>query len=82
MHATEIVIGACYSNGGFGRHWFVWQVTDIRQTPGLAGAEEQLHYKVLVGENRRKTFTCSREEFADRVRYRVELNENSWQRVT
>ena len=82
MRATEIVIGACYSNGDFGRHWFVWQVADIRQTTALAGADEQVHYKVLVGKNRRKQFACSLEEFAARVRYRVELNENSWQRVT
>lgn len=82
MRATEIVIGSCYSNGDFGQHWFVWQVVDIRQQQGLAGGEKLVHYKVLVGRDRRKYFECSREEFAARVRYQVELNENSWLRVT
>ena len=78
MKISEIKTGAAYSNGDFGNNWTVWQVVDI-----FIDSEKQkiARYRVMAGENRRKTFSCSLDEFAEKVRYEVELNENSWQRV-
>ena len=78
MKISEIKTGSAYSNGDFGNSWIVWQVVDI-----FIDSEKQqiTRYRVMVGENRRKTFSCLLNEFAERVRYEVKLNENSWQRV-
>lgn len=78
MKISEIKTGSAYSNGDFGNNWTVWQVVDI-----FIDSEKQqiARYRVMAGENRRKTFSCSLGEFAEKVRYEVELNENSWQRV-
>ena len=78
MKISEIKTGSAYSNGDFGNNWTVWQVVDI-----FIDSEKQqiARYRVMAGENRRKTFSCSLDEFAEKVRYEVELNENSWQRV-
>jgi hypothetical protein len=79
MQPSELKVSSCYSNGGFGNTWSVWQIVDISSAG--TGTEENVRYKVLVGENRRKYFVCTREEFAGKVRYEVSLVENSWQRV-
>ena len=78
MKPSEIKIGSAYSNGDFGNSWYVWQVVDI-----YTDSDNQLiaRYRVMAGENRRKTFSFILEEFAEKVRYEVELNENSWQRI-
>lgn len=38
-------------------------------------------YKVLAGANRRRSFTCSSEEFLRWARYEVARDENSWFKV-
>jgi hypothetical protein len=82
MDILEITMGTCYSNGAFGHSWFVWQVTDIRVQQDGIKADDLIRYKVLAGKSRRKSFECSREDFARQVQYQVELNENSWRRVS
>lgn len=79
MKVEQIRLGACYSNGDFGRKWTVWQVVDI--SAASADGDEQVRYKILVGENRRKYNILFMEEFAEQVRYEVVLIENTWQRV-
>ena len=74
MSSESLRIGACYSNGDFGRRWGVRQVLALE-------AETRLRYKVLVGDDRRKVFECDADEFVDWVRYEVIRNENSWERV-
>ncbi len=70
----EIRIGGCYSNGDFGRRWVVRQVLGFK-------SGQRLRYKVLVGDERRKTFECATDEFVEWARYEVVRNENSWERV-
>ncbi|MCE5181084.1 MAG: hypothetical protein LLG15_04715 [Betaproteobacteria bacterium] len=71
----ELKPGACYSNGDFGRHWTVRQIVSISEVGSVT-------YKVLAGVGRRRSETCSREEFQSWVRYEVIRNENSWIRLT
>lgn len=85
MHDLDIMVGACYSNGDFGRNWCVWQVVDTRMRAAEGvdppGMEQIIRYKVLVGAARRKNFECTRQVFVEKMRYQVELHENSWQKV-
>ena len=74
MASPELQLGACYSNGDFGRNWAVRQVVDLAEG-------ERVRYKVVVGEQRRKVFECHPDDFADWARYRVVRNENSWERA-
>ncbi|MCK4951373.1 MAG: hypothetical protein KAS48_06110 [Gammaproteobacteria bacterium] len=78
MNPLEIKTGSAYSSGDFGNSWYVWQVVDI-----FIDSEKQkiTRYRVMAGENRRKTFSCLLAEFSEKVRYEVKLNENSWRRV-
>jgi len=40
-----------------------------------------VRFKGIAGTCRRKTGQCTLEEFRLWVRYEVEINENSWQRI-
>lgn len=68
-----IRLGGCYSNGVFGKYWSVRQV--------VAKDVEMVTYKVLVGPGRRRTGSCSHDEFMSWARYEVARNENSWERI-
>lgn len=81
MKITEIRIGATYSNGGFGKHWAVRQVLAIGPSICEEVAGHCVRYKILVGEKRRKTFTCEQADFAKWAMYEVTRNENSWERL-
>ena len=78
MEPLNIKTGSAYSNGDFGNNWTVWQVVDI-----FIDSDKQsvVRYRVMAGENRRKTFSCLLIKFVEKVRYEVQLNENSWQRI-
>ncbi|OOZ42153.1 hypothetical protein BOW53_00820 [Solemya pervernicosa gill symbiont] len=84
MKIDEIEIGAFYSNGDFGKRWMVRQVLAIDSSLcEVSGDEERsVQFKILVGENRRKSFVVSDEEFANWARYEVVRNENSWERAS
>lgn len=79
MKRLEIKTGCYYSNGLYGRHWSVRQVTRITScdTPD----NDQIRYKIVVGENRRQTNQCTRAEFLRWSQAEVYRNENSWQRM-
>ncbi len=84
VHIANIRQGACYSNGEFGQKWTVWQVTEIRIEPGdsaSGSAQHVVHFRVLVGKNRRKYKSLALEDFSNKVRYEVELVESTWQRI-
>jgi CBS domain-containing membrane protein len=82
LKKPTIRVGATYSNGDFGVHWAVRQVLKIENEAGVPDSSgETVHFKVLVGPNRRKQFHCSRDEFSKWVKYEVLRNENSWERV-
>ncbi|MBI1424922.1 MAG: hypothetical protein GC149_15855 [Gammaproteobacteria bacterium] len=76
----QIRLGAYYSNGEFGSDWSVRQVVDESRDPNPL--RDQLIYKVVAGQGRRRSGAVTREEFAQWAKYEVYLNENSWQRVT
>ena len=77
MNQTKIKTGSAYSNGDFGKTWTVWQVVDIYTD---SNGQSIVRYRIMAGKNRRKTFSYSLDEFSEKVRYEVELNESSWQR--
>lgn len=77
LPVEQVRLGGTYSNGRYGRHWSVRQVVDEAGT----GPGDLVIYKVLAGEGRRQSGTCSREAFARWAKYPVERNETSWQRV-
>jgi len=81
---AQLRAGACYSNGEFGKNWTVWQVAEISVTENELVMEpclEMVRYRILVGKNRRKYMSLSRQDFAEKVRYEVELIESTWQRI-
>lgn len=81
---VHIRVGACYSNGEFGKNWTVWQVVDISLEDNEAlqpNNHETVRYRILVGQNRRKYRLLTLEDFAHKVSYQVELVETTWQRV-
>ncbi len=81
---VQLRAGVCYSNGEFGKNWTVWQVAEIcREDDAAAPGEnrEMVRYRILVGKNRRRYMSLSREDFASQVRYQVELVESTWQRI-
>lgn len=73
--------GACYSNGSFGRNWAVRQVLAVHECDEQQVEEHCVHYKVVVGENRRKRLICGLREFLDWARYEVVRSENEWERL-
>ena len=77
MRLEEIQLHRCYSNGVIGKRWAVWRITAI----DIADEGHVVIYKVVAGENRRKQFSCSLEDFAGKVRYEVAQAENEWVRV-
>jgi len=80
----HIHVGACYSNGEFGKNWAVWHVVDICMEDDQAlqpNNQETVRYRIVVGKNRRKYKSLTREDFADKVNYQVELVETTWQRI-
>jgi CBS domain-containing membrane protein len=80
MTTDSLRIGACYSNGTFGKNWVVRQVIAIGDCEDPRPAP-CVHYKVLVGEHRRKRFTAPLQEFLEWVKYEVVRQENEWERI-
>lgn len=72
-------IGACYSNGNFGRHWAVRQV--LARFPCAHSGDDCVEYRVMVGDGRRKRFTTTVEAFRTWMSHEVVRNENSWERA-
>ncbi len=80
MPAPEITPGRYYSNGAYGRAWGVRLVLAL--TPDPHGGETLVRFKGMAGVCRRKGGECSLEEFRRWAKYEVQLNENSWLRVS
>ena len=78
MKVEEIQLHRCYSNGVIGKRWAVWRIIAL----GIEDNGHVVTYKVVAGENRRKQFCCSLEEFAGKVRYEVAQAENEWVRIS
>jgi len=83
MEIKDIRVGAFYSNGDFGNRWMVRQVLaiDLDLCEKIDDEVSCVHYKVLVGKGRRKSYVVPEVEFASWARYEVARNENSWERV-
>lgn len=79
LQPSEVSLGHCYSNGRFGPDWAVRQVVD--ESPSVTAEDDMITFKVIAGEGRRRSASCTRKEFAHWARYEVFRNENSWQQV-
>lgn len=80
IHPASLQTGQCYSNGQYGGDWQIRQIIDMHTDH--KSPEHLLIYKILAGSERRRTATCTLEEFARWAKYEVFLNENSWQRAS
>jgi len=78
LESNQLRVGACYSNGEFGKKWIVWQISEVFTDDVNIN---MVRYRILVGNNRRKYAVLSEEEFMNKMRYEVELMESTWQRV-
>ncbi|MBI3774356.1 MAG: HPP family protein [Gammaproteobacteria bacterium] len=79
LQPAAIRPGLYYSNGRYGENWAVRHIVD---ESGSADAEfDKVIYRVVAGNGRRSSGTCTRAEFARWARYQVTRNENSWNRV-
>lgn len=79
IQPAEIQLGHYYSNGEYGPTWQVRRVVD-RADP-VKSDDDLVIYKVVAGQDRRKSGTETIGSFAAWAKYEVVLNENSWQRV-
>lgn len=75
MDESSIKYGGCYSNGIYGNHWAVRQVTREH-------ADGSVTFKIVAGRDRRKSATLPRDEFAHWAKYEVALKENEWVKLT
>lgn len=71
-----IKLGCYYSNGQYGNHWSIRQVIAESHANNLNKA--MITYKIILGQNRRQTESCTREEFINWAQYEVYQDENSW----
>lgn len=80
MPALKITPGRYYSNGAYGRAWGVRLVLAL-----LADSDHgeiTVRFKGIAGTCRRKSGECTLEEFRRWAKHEVQLNENSWLRVS
>ncbi len=80
LQPDDIRLDHYYSNGRYGEHWSVRHVVD--ESSGVTDPDkDKVIYRVVAGNGRRGSGTCSRTEFARWAKYEVARNENSWNRV-
>jgi CBS-domain-containing membrane protein len=78
LTAEQIQPGVFYSNGAYGAEW---QVREVLEIIAAGDGREIVSYRPLAGHGRKTVGKCGLMEFSRWARYRVERNENSWQRV-
>lgn len=74
IDTQHIELGRYYSNGQYGNHWSIRQITQIENE----GENQRVHYKIIAGTQRRSKASCTLEDFIRWARYEVERDENSW----
>lgn len=79
MKPDEIRLGRFYTNGKFGPHWAVRQVID--ESPSSDVSKDKVIYMTVAGENRRRSGTSTRREFAAWARHEVHRDETTWRRI-
>ena len=79
LASEQIRQGASYSNGAYGAEW---QVREVLEIIPAGDDREIVRYRVLAGRGRKTVGKCGLMEFSRWARYRVQRNENTWQRVT
>lgn len=75
-HATQLALGACYSNGLIGRRWSVRRIIDEGGRP----RRSMIVYKVVAGADLYQTGVCSRDEFSRWARFPVREEDGHWVR--
>ena len=79
LPAAHIRPGHYYSNGRYGENWSVRHIVD---ESGVTDPDkDKVIYRVVAGNGRRSSGTCTRAEFARWAKYQVIRNENSWNRI-
>lgn len=79
LQPAQIRPGHYYSNGRYGENWSVRHIVD---ESGVNDPDrDKVIYRVVAGNGRRSSGTCTRAEFARWAKYQVTRNENSWNRV-
>ncbi len=79
LQPAHIRPGHYYSNGRYGENWSVRHIVD---ESGITDPDkDKVIYRVVAGNGRRSSGTCTRAEFARWAKYQVVRNENSWNRV-
>ncbi|MDG2236594.1 MAG: HPP family protein [Arenicellales bacterium] len=73
----EIQAGRCFSNGGFGHHWEVRQVSPDYSTDNNA----RVAYQIIAGTQEGGSGEISLGEFRAWASYAVVRNKDSWRRV-
>lgn len=79
LQPAHIRPGMYYSNGRYGENWSVRHIVD--ESGASDPNKDTVIYRVVAGNGRRSSGTCSRAEFARWAKYQVARNENSWNRV-
>ena len=79
MKPEQIRLGRFYTNGQFGADWAVRQVID--ESPSPDANKDRVIYMTVAGENRRRSGTCTRREFAGWASHEVQRDETTWRRI-
>lgn len=77
LTTADIKVGHAYSNGAYGHHWSVRQVTAIRSEP----EGDKVDFKGLAGQDRRQCGSMSRQAFAQWAKSQVVRDEENWKKV-
>ncbi|WP_235983306.1 HPP family protein [Aquipseudomonas guryensis] len=80
LEASDILLGACYSNALPGNAWAVRQVIDAGK-PGR-GLRDQVIYKVVAGSGMGNTGVCRRQDLANWAASAVLRAGDGWIRVS
>ncbi|MFP3874883.1 MAG: HPP family protein [Thiohalophilus sp.] len=76
LRPEDIRLDHYYSNGQHGNKWQIRHIID--ESPHDDPARDKVIYKIVAGQGRYNTGTCTREEFALWARYEVEQEGDNW----
>lgn len=76
LRPEDIKLDHYYSNGQHGNQWQIRHIID--ESPHEDPARDKVIYKIVAGQGRYNTGTCTREEFAVWARYEVEQQGDDW----
>ncbi|MDR9437582.1 MAG: HPP family protein [Thiohalophilus sp.] len=78
LRPEDIKLDHYYSNSQHGNQWQIRHIID--ESPHEDPARDKVIYKIVAGQGRYNTGTCTREEFAVWARFEVEQQGDDWVR--